>query len=108
MPRTPTRLAGPLLLSGATVTRYTVGTGKLAIVRHIHIANVTASAATLTLSVGADGTGTQLFTAKSIPANDVYDFYCYIIMAAAEFIAAHSGTASALNLTINGDEATLG
>lgn len=109
MPRTPKRLAGPALVaSGAAATKYTVPSTTKAIVRHIHIENGSASAATITLSIGTDAAGTRILDAVSVPATDFIDHYCYYVLEAAEIMQAFAGTNNVLTLTINGDEATLG
>jgi hypothetical protein len=59
-------------------------------------------------SIGADAAGTEIFTGKSVAANDVYDHYCALVMDAAEILQAFSGTNAALNLTVYGEEITLG
>jgi hypothetical protein len=98
------RLAGPAQVSNSAATKYTVGAGLKAVVRHIHVFNASGSAATFTLSIGTDAAATRLFDGLSIPANQPFDFYCYLPMAAAEIIQALSGTNNVLTLTINGDE----
>jgi hypothetical protein len=114
MARTPKRLAGPAQVSNAAATKYTVPASTKTIVRHIHVQNPSGSAATFTLSIGADAAGTRLFDAYSIPAaaagvtGSVIDHYCYYVLEAAEIIQAFSGTNNVLTLTIDGDELTLG
>jgi hypothetical protein len=108
MASTPKRLHGPAQLSGTTATKYTVPAVTKTIVRHIHIQNPSGSPVTLTMSVGADAAGVRLFDAYSIPANSTYDWWTYVVLEAAEIIAAHAGTASVLVIVIDGDEKTLG
>ena len=102
--KTQTRMAGPAQVSNSTATKYTVPGSTIAVVRHVRVSNPSGSAATFTMSVGADAAGTRLFDAYSIPANSVYDWYCYLVLVAAEIIAAHSGTNNVLTLTISGDQ----
>jgi len=108
MPRTPKRLAGPALVSNAAATKYTVPASTKTIVRHIRVNNTSGMAATFTMSIGADAAGTEVMTGKSVPANDLQDYYVYFVLEAAEVIQALSGTNNVLNLTIDGDECTLG
>lgn len=108
MAKTAKRLAGPGLLSGVAATKYTVPAGTKTIIRQIHVANVTNAAAGFTGSIGADATGTEIATAKSVPANDYIDMYGYWVMDAAEIFQAFGSAANALNLTLFGDELTLG
>lgn len=98
------RLYGPAQLTAATVTLYTVPAGRKALIRHIHISNPSAAAVDLTLSVGADAAGTRLFDGRPIPADDVYDWYGFLPLAAAEDIRAHGSVTLTLNIEISGDE----
>lgn len=106
MARTPKRLAGPAQVSNAAATKYTVPGSTTAVVRHIHVSNPSGNAVTFTLSIGTDAAGTRLFDAYSIPANTVFDHFCYHVLAAAEIIQAFAGTNNVLTLTISGDEYT--
>lgn len=108
MPRIATRLAGPAQVSNAAATKYTVGSSKLGIVRHIHVSNPSGSSVTFTLSIGADAVGTRLFDTYSIAANSVLDHFCYYVLVATEVIQAFAGTNNVLTLTIDGDESVLG
>lgn len=106
MADTAKRLFGPALLTNAAATKYTVPAATTAIIRNIHIANTTGTAATFTMSIGADAAGTELFTAVSIAANTTVILPVFLVMAAAEILQAYSGTTSALNLTLSGVEVT--
>jgi hypothetical protein len=106
--RTPKRLAGPAAVSNAAATKYTVPATTKTIVRHVHVENGTASAATFTMSVGTDAAGTRTHDGVSVAANATLDWYCYLVLEATETIQALSGTNNALTLTIDGDEITLG
>ena len=108
MARTPKRLHGPAQLTNVAATKYTVPASTKTIVRHIRFFNGSASAVTVTLSIGADAAGTRIFDAFTLAAREQYDHYCYHVMEAAEIIQALAGTASAVTLTVNGDELTLG
>lgn len=108
MAKTAKRLAGPGLLTNAAATKYTVPASTKTIIRQIHVANVTNAAAALTASIGADAAGTEIATGKNVPANDYIDLYGYWVMDAAEILQAFSSVNNALNLTLFGDELTLG
>lgn len=114
MPRTPKRLYGPALIATGPATVYTVPALTKTIIRQIHISNPSASPVTLTLSVGADAAGTRLWSAYSIPAaaagvvDSVRDIFMYLVMDAAEILTLSAGTNNILNITITGDEITLG
>ncbi len=74
------------------------------IIRHLHIANVTASSATFTLykdSTGGSTAGKEFAKGKSVPANDYTDMYGEWRFDAADFL---TGLASAgSTLTISGE-----
>jgi hypothetical protein len=106
MARTPTRLAGPALVSNAAATKYTVPGATTTVVRHLHIANPTGSAVDFTLSIGTDAAALRLFDGLSIPADSVYEHFCYHVLDAAEIIQAFAGTDNVITLTISGDEYT--
>lgn len=106
MARTPKRLAGPAQVSNAAATKYTVPGATTAVVRQIHISNPSGSPVDFTLSIGTDAAGTRLFDGLSIPADSVYDHYCYHVLATTEIIQAFAGTNNILTLTISGDEYT--
>lgn len=114
MARTPKRLHGPAQVSNAAATKYTVPAATKAIVRHVHVQNPSGSAATFTLSIGADAAGVRVVDAYSVPAaaagvtTSVVDWYVYYVLEAAEILQAFSGTNNVLTLTIDGDEYTLG
>ena len=114
MAKTAKRLAGPAQVSNAAATKYTVPALTKTIIRHIHIQNPSGSAATFTLSIGADSAALRLFDAYSIPAaaagvtGSVVDWFGYLVVDAAEIVQAFSGTNNVLTLTIFGDELTLG
>jgi len=95
-------------VTNSTVTKYTTPALTKTIVRHIHVQNPSASAVTLTMSIGADSAGTRIFDAYSIAAGAVLDHYCYYIVDAAELIAAQAGTTNIITMVIDGDELTLG
>jgi hypothetical protein len=77
------------------------------ILRHIRIVNKTASAATVTLYIGATGgnaAGTEfLGVGKSVPANDYIDWYGAVRLDAADFLVGGSNTATALTIQGEGE-----
>lgn len=100
----PKRLAGPVLLTNSTATLYTVPGSTTTIIRNIHIANTSGSAATVKLSIGADAAGTRLLGDLSIPANGTYDWSGFAVMEATELLKGHSGTTNVLTITVSGVE----
>lgn len=101
MTDTAARIIGPILLTNSTVTLYTVPAATQAIVRSIHIANTSGTAATATLSIGADAAGTRLLGAFSVPANGTYDWSGFLPVAAAETIRGQSGTTNVLTIVVS-------
>jgi len=106
MARTPTRFAGPALVSNTAATKYTVPGATTALVRSIHVQNPSASAVDFTLSIGTDAAGTRLYDGFSIAADSAKTFWCYHALTAAEIIQAFAGTNNILTLTIDGDAIT--
>lgn len=103
------RIAGPLALTTTLTTNvYNQGSALIYdVIKHIHVANKTGVAATFSLWLGATGAnaaGTELFIAKNVPANDVYDWYCNLKMLTADFLVGGSATATALTITIEGEQ----
>ncbi len=108
MASTPKRLAGPAQLTNAAATKYTVPSATKTIVRHIHLFNQDATARTFTISIGADAAGTRIYDAMTLAAGAEFDRFCYYILEAAEIIQAFADVTLKVNLTIDGDELTLG
>lgn len=102
------RLSGPALLTNAAATKYTVPASTVTVLQHIHAENPTASAVTLTISIGADAAGTRIYDAFSIPAGGVLDQFCKYVLSAAEVIQAFAGTNNVMTLTLDGQELTPG
>lgn len=107
MARTAKRLFGPLLVTNAVVTRYTVPALTKTIIRQIHVSNPGASI-DLTLSIGADAAGTRLADGFPVPADGVYDFFGYWVMDAAEILQSLASVTNQITITGFGDEITLG
>lgn len=102
------RIAGPAYISNAAANIYTPPAATIYIViRHIHIANVTAGAITFSLYVGATGGsagGTQLFGGRSVPANSELDYYCAMYMASTDFLSGIASAATSLTITVEGEQ----
>ena len=78
-----------------------------AIVRNIHVANETGTAATVTLSLNAGASlaaGKHFLSAVSIPANGTYDWSGFKVLGNAGTIRALQGTNNALTVSIDGVE----
>lgn|SRR5574338_92874 len=76
------------------------------ILTHLRIVNKTGSAATASLWLGATGAnaaGTEILSAKSVPANDEYNWYGRRIIKVADFLVGGADTATALTLEAEGE-----
>jgi hypothetical protein len=112
MAGTPKRLAGPVALSATLTTNiYNQASAALYdVIRHIHIANKTGSAATFSLWLGATGgnaAGTELFNGVTVAANSYFDAYLALRMDSTDFLVGGSNTAAALTITVEGDRAAV-
>lgn len=103
MARTPTRLAGPALVDATAETIYTVPGSTIAVIKNVTLNNPNGDPATVTLSIGAEATGTRVFTVE-VPLNGFTNQFFYIPMAAAEVIQASSSDDDEVIITIGGDE----
>lgn len=108
MARIPKRLFGPGVLTAAATTKYTTPALTKTIIRQLHFNNTDSAARTVTASIGADAVGTELFTGKAVAANDVYDWYGYAVVDAAEIVQAFASVTGVVNATCWGDEIVLG
>lgn len=111
MAGTNKRIAGPAYLSNAVANIYTPPASAIVTtIRHIHVANVTGAAVVFTLYVGGTGGstgGTELFKAVSVPANAYVDYYPVLPMLSTDFLTGVAGSASALTITVEGDQTVL-
>lgn len=105
------RLAGPAFLAAAAADIYTPAASTIyTVIRHIHIANKTNTAATFALYIGATGgsaSGTELFggnAGHSVAANSEFDYYCTLKMLSTDFLSGLAGTASALVIVVEGEQ----
>lgn len=109
MPGTIKKTVGPVALTTTLTANVYNNTSALIydVIKHIHITNKTSAPAKVSLWLGATGAnaaGTELFSGKSIAANDVYDFYCSLKMLSTDFLVGGSDTATALTITIEGEQ----
>lgn len=108
MPGTVKRLAGPAGLAAAVASVYQPATGLYGVIRHIHIANTSGSAATFNLFVEtsvAGAAGKELAKAVSIAANSEYNLYTSLRLAAADILTGFASVASnTLVITVAGEE----
>jgi hypothetical protein len=101
-------LYGPAALTNTYTTNVYVPASALVydVVRHIHIANKTTSAATFRLYLGATGgnaAGTELFYDQSIAANSSFDYYCMLKLTSTTFLVGGASAATTLTITVSGE-----
>lgn len=112
MAGTPKRTFGPVALSNTLTTNvYNQGSALIYdVIKHIHVANKTGSAATFSLWLGATGAnaaGTELFNAVNVPANSYIDWYGNLKMTSTDFLVGGSGTAAALTIYAEGEQSVV-
>jgi hypothetical protein len=100
----PKRLYGPAQLAAAAATVYTVPAGRLAVIRNIHLVNATAVDLTFTISIGADGAATRIFSAQTASAEDVFDSFAPFVLNAGEVLQAWASAAASITMTVDGEE----
>ena len=92
--------------AGAGHVGYTPTASRI-VLTHIRIVNKTGSAATFSLWLGATGAnaaGTEVIgTAKSVAANDCYDWYGRLPLDTADFLVGGAGTTTALTFEAEGE-----
>lgn len=107
MASTIKKIAGPAYLAASATDIYTPPNAAVyTVIRHIHVANVTAGAITFTLYVGATGGstgGTELFKGYSVGANSAFDYYCALKMTSTDFLSGLASSGSSLTITVEGE-----
>ena len=101
---------GPLALTTTLTTNvYNQGSALIYdVIRHIHIANKTALAATFTLYLGATGAnaaGTELFLGRSVAPNAEFEWYpAGLKMTSTDFLVGGAGTTTSLTITLTSEQ----
>src|SRR5678810_378784 len=102
------RIAGPAYIAASATDIYTPPASTMVvIIRHIHVANVTAGAVTFTLYVGATGGstgGTELFKGYSVAANSSFDYYCMLQMLSTDFLSGLASAGTSLVITVEAEQ----
>lgn len=102
------RIAGPAYLAASATDIYTPPASTIyTVIRHIHVANVTAGAVTFTLYVGATGgsaAGTELFKSYSVAANSSFDYYCALKMTSTDFLSGLASAGTSLTIVVEGEQ----
>ena len=99
------RTFGPTALTNTLTTNIYQGGGGSALVwdviKHIHVVNKTAVAATFSLWLGATGgnvAGTEVFNAQTVAAYSTFDYYCSLKMLSTDYLV--GGASGNTTLTI--------
>lgn len=102
--------ATPAFLPAAVANIYTPPASTIfTVLRHIHIANVTAAAATCSLYIGATGgsaAGTEIEKGKNVPANDAIDIFFAPgrKMLSTDFLTGLASAATTLTIDVMGTQ----
>lgn len=103
------RTFGPVALTTTLTTNVYNNASALIfdLLRSLHVANKTGSAATFSLWLGITAgnvAGTELFNGFSVAANSSYDWYCALKLITTDFIVGGSNTVTALTITGQGEQ----
>lgn len=102
------RLAGPAYLANAAANIFTPAASTIyTVIRHIHIVNDSASAATFSLWLGATGGsagGTELYLAQSLGANSSFDAFWNLKTLSTDFLTGLASLATTLTITVSGEQ----
>jgi hypothetical protein len=107
MGRSFKRIYGPALVATGPTTVVTVPALTQYVITGMTIMNQTGTAATITITIGADAAGTRFIATKSIPANDYIYIPGPLPVETAEIITLSTGTNNALNIVIGGYSVTI-
>lgn len=100
----PKMLYGPAQLAAAAATIYTVPTGRIAVIKNIHVVNGTAGDLTFTMSIGADAAATRIFDKQMANAEDSFDSFAQFVMTAGQILQAYASAATSLTICVDGEE----
>jgi len=110
MSGTTKRLAGPAYIASSATNIYVPSSSLIyGVIKQIHIANVTSSAATFSLYIGATGGsagGTEIEKTFTVAANSDYDrYFSNLKLVSTDFLTGICETgASKLAITVIGEE----
>jgi hypothetical protein len=113
MAGTPKRIAGPAFLSNAAANIYTPSASTIyTLIRQIHLVNVTTAPVQITLYIGATGgsaAGTEIAKLVTIAADSYVDLFWPngLFMASTDFLTGLAGSASAVTITVSGDQSVV-
>lgn len=99
---------GPAYLAASATDIYTPPASTIyTVIRHIHLANVTAVSKTFTLYVGTTGGstgGTELFKNQVIAANSTYDYFCALRLASTDFLVGLASAGTAVTIVVEAEQ----
>lgn len=102
------RVAGPAYIGSSAADIYTPPASTIyTIVKHIHIANKTATGSNFSLYVGTTSGstgGTELFGGHVVAANTEFDYYCNLKMVSTDFLSGIAANANSLVITVEGEQ----
>lgn len=102
------RMTNPTQLGTSATLVYTVGASTTAVVKEIVVANVSASASSISIhfvpSGGATSTSNLMFSGVQVSANSTLVFDLNQVLSAGDTIHAFAGNSSAVNVMISGYE----
>lgn len=104
-----TKRIGPLELTGSYTTNiYNQGSALIYDeIRKIHVANITSSAKTFRLFLGATGAnvqGTEQFYDQEVPPNDFFEYHCKLKLMSTEFLVGGASAVDSLVITIETEQ----
>jgi hypothetical protein len=102
------RIVGPVAFAASAANIYNQSSALIYdVVKHIHISNNAASAATFFIYVsqssGVETAGKDLFAGVSIPANATIDYFCNMKIVSTDFIVGHA-SATTVSIEIESEQ----
>lgn len=98
------RMVGPIHLTTSAATYYTVPAATVATIRAIHLLNHTGGNVTVSMSIGADSTGTRLLSSEPISGNSTFDWTGTLVMAAGEILQIFASATNSITAVVSGVE----
>lgn len=105
MPKLIKKLATPAFLTGSSATYYQVASGRLGVLRMIHLANNTDTQKAVAVSLFNASTGNvPILVNKIVPGSDHFTLWLDTTLIAGEAVTALCSSASAVTITLGGYE----
>lgn len=107
MTDTAVRLIGPLTLTDAPATLYTVPVGTTTVLRHAVFTKESTGIAEVTMSFGVDGATTRVIAGAPLFGDGgILDWSGFQVLEAGEVIQAYASVDAVVNLVVSGVEIT--